>query len=287
MACVLFSCSWSFILFFVIEYVKQGQQKCRGKGEKKFSVNSPLETRDQGKEKEKPQMMFPGEKEVLWDFKESCHMKSRGETVKWNLSVLGFRCVLCRCAPAGPSHRPLEILPFQGWRALGGAATCPILLPSLGRGNVCDVGFPLQKQWAFVPKQEISVIVLYHHLSAVEKTGFKVTSPKLGERLWFAQCFVHKGYCRSDLHSHTIGVAVRGAHEKDEAMEIEQAFTLGFFPPLFICHICVWSSQCLTHGPKQSLSPGITGSGGKTQIKKHFPKQATVRRQSCASAVRS
>lgn len=157
-------------------------------------------------------MMFPGEKEVLRDFKESCQMKSGGETVKQSLSVLGICCVLCRCASAGPSHRPLEILPFQGWRALGGAATCPILLPSPGRGNVCDVLFPLQKQWNFVPKQEISMIVLYHYLSAVEKTGFKVTSPKLEESLWFAQCLLDKGFYRSVLHSHH--VAVRRAHKK-------------------------------------------------------------------------
>lgn len=35
-------------------------------------------------------MIFPGEKEVLWDCKESCHMKSGGETVKQSLTVLGF-----------------------------------------------------------------------------------------------------------------------------------------------------------------------------------------------------
>lgn len=83
-------------------------------------------------------MMFPGAKEVLWDFKESCHKKSGGETVKQNLSVLGICCVLCTCASAGPSHRPLEILPFQGWRALGGAATCPI---PLGGGKCLQCWF--------------------------------------------------------------------------------------------------------------------------------------------------
>lgn len=35
-------------------------------------------------------MIFPGEKEVLWDCKENCHMKSGSETVKQNLTVLEF-----------------------------------------------------------------------------------------------------------------------------------------------------------------------------------------------------
>lgn len=89
-------------------------------------------------------MMFPVEKKVPWDFKENCHMKSGGEAVKQNSSVLGICCELCRCASA--VHRPLEILPFQGQRALGGAAIYPILIPSAGRVNFCSVDFPLQKQ---------------------------------------------------------------------------------------------------------------------------------------------
>lgn len=70
-------------------------------------------------------------------------------------------------------------------------------------------------------------------------------------------------------------------------METEQAFTLGLFLELFICHICVGPPNTLTYGPKGSSSPGITGSGGKTQVKRHFPKQAAVCMQSVASAVRS
>lgn len=53
-------------------------------------MNRPLETRYQDKGKNQPEMIFPGEKEVLWDCKESCYMKSRGETVKQNLTVLEF-----------------------------------------------------------------------------------------------------------------------------------------------------------------------------------------------------
>lgn len=40
----------------------------------------------------------------------------------------------------------------------------------------------------------------------------------------------------------TISVAVKREHDKEE-MGTELAFTLGFFLELFICHICVWSSQ--------------------------------------------
>lgn len=179
-------------------------------------------------------------------------MKSGGETVKQNLPVLGICCGLCRCASA--EHRPLEILPFQGWRSWGGAATCPILLPSDRRGNVCGVDFPLQKQWNSVPNQEIPMIVLYHQyhqLSAVseKKNGFKVTFPKLEETPWFAQCLLHKGLsCIA-----TVYVAVRRVHEKEEEMETEPAFTLGLFLELFICHICIWSSQCLDSWAKTKL----------------------------------
>lgn len=50
----------------------------------------------------------------------------------------------------------------------------------------------------------------------------------------------------------TVSVAVRGTHEKEE-METEPVFTLGLFLELFICHICVWSSQCLDSWAKTKL----------------------------------
>lgn len=65
-----------------------------------FSVKSPLETRDQDKGKNQPEIIFPGEKEVLWDCKESCHMKSTGETVKQNFTVLEFVVGFALC-PSG------------------------------------------------------------------------------------------------------------------------------------------------------------------------------------------
>lgn len=82
------------------------------------------------------------------------------------------------------------MLPFQCCRALGGAAACLILLPSADTGNVCSVGFPLQKQLIFCAKirKSLFFFFLYHHLSAVLGRGvaggsFKVTFPKLEETL--------------------------------------------------------------------------------------------------------
>lgn len=49
-----------------------------------------METRGEDKEKEKPEMVFLGEKEVLWEFKESCYMKSGGETRKQNYLCFGL-----------------------------------------------------------------------------------------------------------------------------------------------------------------------------------------------------
>lgn len=80
----------------------------------------------------------------------------------------------------------------------------------------------------------MSVIALYHHLSAVEKTSFKVMFTK-----WKRRCDLHSAYyTKVAARVSCIGtliVAVRGAHEKEEAMENEQA--LGLFLQLFICHI--------------------------------------------------
>lgn len=167
--------------------------------------------------------MFPGEKEVLWGFKESCHMKSGGETVKQNLSVLGICCVPCRCASAGPSHKSLEILPFQGWRALGGEATWPILHPSPGRRNVCDVGFPLQKHWNFVQNKKFPWL-----FCTITFLLWKRLVSKLHPQNWKRHYDLHSVYytkvgagvsCIAIL-----SVAVRGAHEKEEPMG-----TAGFY----------------------------------------------------------
>lgn len=56
--------------------------------------------------------------------------------MKQNVPVLGIGPGLFGCGSAGPSQRPLEILPLGDWRALGGAATCPISLPSTGINNI-------------------------------------------------------------------------------------------------------------------------------------------------------
>lgn len=62
---------------------------------------------------------------------------------------------------------------------------------------------------------------LYHHLSAVLGRGvaggsFKVTFPKLEERLWFAQCLLDKICCRSVLHGHSKCGSERGTWKKGD-----------------------------------------------------------------------
>lgn len=179
-------------------------------------------------------------------------MKSGSETVKQNLSVLRICCGLWLCASA--AHRPWEILPIQGWRALAGAATCHILLPSAGTRNVCDVGFPLQKQWNFVPEEEIPTSVLYRHLSPVSgKKWFQSYIRKTGRNTMICTVFTTQRLLPEYLAQPLLSVAVRRAHEKEEEMETEPAFTLCLFLELFICHICIWSSQCLHSWAKTKL----------------------------------
>lgn len=76
-------------------------------------------------------------------------------------------------------------------------------------------------------------------------------------------------------------MVVSGAHEKEEEMEIELAFTLGLFYSS--------SSAASAFGLPSGLTqvPGITGSGGKTQVERHFSNQTAVHTQARACAIRS
>lgn len=98
-----------------------------------------------------------------------------------------------------------------------------------------------------------------------KKSGFKVTIPKLVGTLWFAQCC-----CRNVLSSHHKRGSEWGTW-KTGGDGNWTGFYSGPLLELFICCICLWSSQWF------DSSPGITGSGGKTQSTFQIQLQCTHR----------
>lgn len=142
-------------------------------------------------------MIFPDDKEVLWDFKESCHMKSGVK--QWN------RTYLCLGSVLGFSDVPQWGLPRDLWRYfhLGTGELwveqplAPFPFPLLG-STIFEIVFLIRSNEMVCQNKEFPCLLcIVTFLVPVEKTGFKVKSQKLEEALRFVQWLIHKGCCRS------------------------------------------------------------------------------------------
>lgn len=143
--------------------------------------------------------MFPDDKEVLWDFKESCHMKSGMK--QWNRTylclglVLGFLDVAQRGLPRD-LWRYFHLGTGELWVEQPLAL---FLFPPLG-STTFEIVFLIRSNEILCQNKEFQwlfCIVTFLVPVQKKKKRFKVKSPKLEETLWFVQCLIHKGCCRT------------------------------------------------------------------------------------------
>lgn len=164
-------------------------------------------------------MIFPGEKEVLWDCKESCHMKSGGETVKEN------RVGIC-CGFADVHQWPVDLwtdLHFRGGQLCVEQPLVSFSFALLEGGMVVILIFLFRRNEILCQSKQFPWL-----FCTITFLLPLVAFPKVVETPWFAQCLLHRSWCRNVLNSHHKYGSEWGTWKVEE-METELAFTLLIF----------------------------------------------------------